>query len=52
MSGSPIYGDVNWHKDVSENISYTGAGNVGIGTNTPGATLTISGNLQIQDGTQ
>lgn len=52
VSGNPVYGDVNWHKDVSENISYTGAGNVGIGTDTPGATLSVSGSFSLTDGTQ
>lgn len=39
--GSPLYGDVNWHKDWAENISYTGAGNVGIGTDTPNSKLEV-----------
>ncbi|NRH21601.1 hypothetical protein HOO68_06185, partial [Candidatus Gracilibacteria bacterium] len=41
LNGDPVYGDVNWHKDGTENISYTGAGNVGIGTDTPAFKLDI-----------
>ena len=44
--GSPKYGDVNW-RNSGWNISYTG-GNIGIGTDTPGAKLDIQwGDLKL-----
>lgn len=52
LNGDPVYGDVNWHKDGTENISYTGAGNVGIGTDTPASKLEVAGNMTVANGIQ
>jgi hypothetical protein len=50
MSSNP-YG-LGFKTDFTDRLSITNSGDIGIGTNTPGAKLEIAGNVKITDGNQ